>query len=101
MFIFIQKTRHLRNALTILLNIVYKKDLELLYGEGSTVEINNVQNCTTKKNHSIDCKLKIGDINLFNQTGPDGLKYLIEESWKFLGNKNPSINLIMTFDVIP
>ena len=83
MFIFIQKTRHLRNALTILLNIVYKKDLELLYGEGSTV------------------KLKIGDINLFNQTGPDGLKYLIEESWKFLGNKNPSINLIMTFDVIP
>lgn len=101
MFIFIQKTRNLRNALTILLNIVYKKDLELLYGEGSSVEINNVQNCTNKKNHSVDCKLKIGDVNLFSQTGFDGLKYLIEESWKFLGEENPSINLIMTFDVIP
>jgi hypothetical protein len=91
----------LRNALTILLNIVYKKELELLYGEGAVVEINNVQNCTNKKNFSIDCTLKITDINLFDESNVDGLKYLIEESWKFLGEDNSSLNLITTFDVIP
>ena len=45
----------MRNCLTILLNIVFKKDLEVLYGKGTMVEINDCKYCTS---NFIICKIK-------------------------------------------
>ena len=66
----------MRNCLTILLNIVFKKDLEVLYGKGTMVEINDCKYCTTTKDFLIDCTLKVGSIELFQETQLDGLNYL-------------------------
>ena len=90
----------MRNCLTILLNIVFKKDLELLYGEGTMVEINQCKYCTTTKNFLVDCTLKVGSIELFQETQLDGLTYLIEESWKYTGTDKNKISLISSVDII-
>ena len=90
----------MRNCLTILLNIVFKKDLELLYGEGTMVEINQCKYCTTTKDFLVDCTLKVGSIELFQETQLDGLSYLIEESWKYTGNDKNKISLISSVDII-
>lgn len=89
----------MRNCLTILLNIVYKQDLELLYGEGSVVEINSAKYCTTNKQFLIDCVLKVGNIEMFQETQDSGIKYLIEESWKYTGMEKSEVSLIIKFDV--
>lgn len=96
MFIFII----MRNCLTILLNIVFKKDLELLYGEGTMVEIKECKYCTTTKDFLVDCTLKVGSVELFQETQLDGLKYLLEESWKYTGVDKNKISLVSSVDII-
>lgn len=90
----------MRNCLTILLNIVFKKDLEVLYGKGTMVEINDCKYCTTTKDFLIDCTLKVGSIELFQETQLDGLNYLIEESWKYIGLDKNKVSLISSVDII-
>ena len=90
----------MRNCLTILLNIVFKKDLELLYGEGTEIEINSVKPCTTTKEILIDCTLKIGDPLMYEEVTLDGLMYLLSESWKFIGSERSQLRVSTNFDVI-
>lgn len=90
----------MRNCLTILLNIVFKKDLELLYGKDTIVDINTAKYCTTNKTFLIDCTLKISNITLYEETGDDGLKYLIEESWKYTGENNITKTIIINVDLV-
>lgn len=90
----------MKKCLIVLLNMTFKKELELLYGKGSIVEVNDVKYCTNTKNFTIDCTLKVADINLFNESNIDGLKYLVEESWRFTGFEKDNLSLVATFDVI-
>ena len=90
----------MKKYLTVLLNKVFKNDIELLYGQGSYVEIKNVRYCTNNHHYSIDCVLFIKDIKLFEETQLDGLKFLIEESWRYTGLDSEKIMLITSFDVI-
>lgn len=90
----------MRNCLTVLLNIVFKKDLELLYGNGTIVEVNRCKYCTTNKDFLIDCTLKVGSIELYEETKLDGLKYLVEESWKYTGLEKNKISLISSVDIV-
>lgn len=82
------------------MNITYRNELELLYGQNSEVEINEVRYITNTKEYLIDCTLKVSDINLFMESQTDGLKFLFEESWKYTGVNNPKIRLVTKFDVI-
>lgn len=93
-------TLDLRNCLTILLNIVFKNDLELLYGEGTMVEVNTAKPCTTTKEFLIDCTLKIGDPSTLEEVKLDGLMYLLSESWKYTGSDRPQLRVNCNFDVI-
>jgi hypothetical protein len=86
----------MKKGLWILLNKVFKKDLELLYGIGSDVEITNIIFSTNNKIHVISCKLKIGDVKLYEDIG---LKYLFEESWKYLGFYDKNFMLQISFDL--
>jgi hypothetical protein len=90
----------MRNCLTILLNIVFKEDLELLYGKGTLVEINTAKPCTTTKEYLIDCTLKIGDPSLLEEVKLDGLMFLLNESWKFTGSDRTQLRVNTNFDVI-
>jgi len=89
----------MNKGLLILLNKVFKKDLELLYGAGSIVEIDNVLFSTHKKIYVISCKLKIGDVKLYEDIGETGLNYLFEESWKYLGFYDKNFILQISFDL--
>lgn len=90
----------MKKYLQILLNDLYKKELETLYGKGSIVEINNVKYCTTTKNINIDFKLKVSDISLFEECGYDGITYLIEESYKLTGFNDIKLSLVTGLDLI-
>ena len=90
----------MKKYLTVLLNKVFKNDIELFYGQGSYVEVKNVRYCTSGHHYSIDCVLFVKDITLFEETQLDGLKYLIEESWRYTGLDSEKIMLITSFDVI-
>lgn len=84
----------------LLLNRIYKRELELLYGEGSKIEVNSVIYSTNNKSYVITLKLYLGDTTYEDMTDlySDGLNYLIEESWKCSGIKK-RISLIYTLDI--
>lgn len=79
---------------------MFKKDLELLYGMGTVVEINECKYCTTTKDFLINCTLKVGSVELFQETQLDGLKYLLEESWKYTGVDKNKVSLVSSVDII-
>jgi hypothetical protein len=81
----------------VLLNKVFKKDLELLYGVGSNVEISDVIYSTNKKIYVISCKLNIGNSNLYEEIGETGLNFLFEEAWKYMGFYNKKFILQISF----
>ena len=89
----------MKKGLWILLNKVFIKDLEFLYGTGSNVEIDNVLFSTNKKIYVISCKLKIGDIKLYEEIGETGLTYLFEESWGYMGLSGKKFMLQISFDL--
>lgn len=90
----------MRNCLTILLNIVFQKDLELLYGKGTLVEVNDFKYCTTTKNYTVDCTLKLTDITLFEETNIEGPQFLVEESLKYTGLEKTNVTLITSYDLL-
>ena len=83
----------MRNCLTVLLNIVFQKDLELLYGKGTLVEVNEFKYCTTTKTYKVDCTLKLTDIVLFEESN-------VEESLKYTGLEKNTVTLITSYDLI-
>jgi uncharacterized protein YeeX (DUF496 family) len=67
----------MKTCLSVLLNYVFSKDLEALYGKDSYIIINHVKFCTVNKHYLIDCKLFMTDISLFEESRLDGLNFLI------------------------
>lgn len=90
----------MRNCLTIILNILFEKELTLLYGKNTLVEINYVKYCTTNKNYLIDSTLKISDIKLYEEVGSGGLEHLIDEGWKYMGMSEVKKIIIISTDII-
>lgn len=90
----------MKRGLYVLLNKVFKNDLEILYGKGSKIEITNLQYCTNDKHFSIQCKLYITDISLFEETNTHGVEFLLKESWKYIGIEQEKIALTTSVDFI-
>lgn len=91
----------MKKCLWVLLNITFKKDLELLYGVGSSVDILEVKKCTTNKQYIINCRLNVGNPETLLESSDDGLKFLVSEAWGLTGCENKSFVLLNSFDVIP
>ena len=89
----------MKKGFWVLLNKVFKKDLECLYGKGSSVDIDYVIFSTNEKIYSISCKLHIGDLKLFEEVGHDGLIYLFEESWKYLAMDDKKFMLQISLEL--
>ena len=88
------------DALTVLLNYVFYKELELFYGKGSHVILNSVRFCTNNKHYIVDCKLFLSDSSLFEESQLEGLEFLLQESWKYLGMGSQKFAVISTYDFI-
>jgi hypothetical protein len=83
----------------ILLNKVFKSDLELLFGKGSYVIINYCKYSTNNLSFVIDCKVLVSDIELSKDVYPSGLILLVEESWKYVGY-DFKISVITSIDIV-
>lgn len=90
----------MRTCLFVLLNHVFYRDLELLYGKNSYVDVKSVKYSTTNHRYVIDCKLHVSNIDLYSEVGDNGLKMLIEECWKYVGMDSSKIVVIITTDSI-
>ena len=77
-----------------------KKDLELLYGEGSILEINDVKRCTINKKLLINCKLKVTNIEYFEETQSVGVEHLITEYWNVTGLDKEELILNLSYELI-
>jgi hypothetical protein len=88
----------MKRCIEVLLNKVFKSDLELLFGVGSYVIINYCKYSTNNLSFVIDCKVMVSDIELTKEVYPDGLILLVEESWKFIGF-NEKISIVTSIDI--
>jgi hypothetical protein len=85
----------------VLLNKVFKHQLELLYGTGASVKINNVIYSTNSKSYVLDCTLTIGDIQDYNDEDlliQEGINYLVTESWVYSGYRDKEISILLTIN---
>jgi hypothetical protein len=88
----------MKRCIEVLLNKVFKSDLELLFGIGSYVIINYCKYSTNNLSFVIDCKVMVSDVELTKEVYPDGLILLVEESWKFIGF-NEKISVVTSIDI--
>jgi hypothetical protein len=89
----------MKNCIHILINKIFKQDLEILFGVGSYVVINYCKFCTNNSRFIIDCKILTSDIELSKDVYPDGLIFLVEEAWKYTG-LNEKISVITSIDIL-
>ena len=69
----------------VLLNKVFKKDLDLMFGEESRVKVNFVKYSTNHHSFVVDCTLYPTDTELTSEIYPDGLLLLVTDSWVYTG----------------
>lgn len=78
----------MKRAISVIINRAFKDELELLYGKDAEIIIENVKYCTINKHYLVSCKLLVSDIELFAETDVAGINYMVEESWKYLGESS-------------
>ena len=91
----------MKKSISVITNKLFSEEIELLYGKGSYVKINNVTYSTNKKNYLIDCVLFVSDIELYGETQNDGIKYIIENSWDYTGLNEYKPMLLISIEIIP
>ncbi len=84
----------------VLLNHVFIRDLESLYGKGAKIVVNEAKFLTNGKYYHVSLTLHLGDVedDNINEIIQDGLEYLISESWKYSGKKE-KISMIYSLDI--
>lgn len=90
----------MKNCLLVLLNYVFYKDIELLFGKGSIIDILSVKYSTNKKAYMVDCKLYLSDIGLFEESQITSVNVLIEECWKYTGFDRNELIIQSSYDLI-
>jgi len=90
----------MKKSISVITNKLFKEEIELLYGKGSHVKINNVTYSTNKKNYLIDCVLFISDLELYKESQIDGVKYIIENTWEHTGYNEYKPMLLVSVEII-
>lgn len=67
------------------LNRIYKKDIDLLFGENSKIVITELEYSTGIKQIRVSAKLVPTNYDFAIEIFPEGLEMVIQESWKFMG----------------
>jgi hypothetical protein len=90
----------MRTALFVLLNHVLNNELKLLFGNDYVIDVISLKYSTNNKSYIIDCKLLTSDLELCNETYPEGLHFAIKESWQFMFMESPIV-INTSIDLIP
>ena len=89
----------MKTCILVLLNNVFYRELELLYGKNSFVDVLSIKFCTTTKLFLVDVKLYLTDIDLFTESGLESLNYLVSESWKYAGQDSDTLAVISSYEL--
>lgn len=89
----------MKRMLEHLINVVQKEDVEIMFGVGSKVIIENISYSTNSKTYVVHAKVIATSIDDSVDIFPTGLNMLITESWKYTGINN-EITMINSIDVI-
>lgn len=89
----------MKTCILVLLNNVFYRELELLYGKNSFVDVLSIKFCTTTKLFLVDVKLYLTDIDLFTESGLDSLTYVVEEAWKYTGFESGDLSVISSYEL--
>ena len=82
-----------------LINKIHKEELELLFGSNSKIVIDSIDYSTNNKSICIHTTLYSNEIEDSIQSFPDGVDYLIQESWKYIGIKE-NLTIVKKIDII-
>ena len=89
----------MKKGFIIYINKLFKDDLEILYGTGSYIDVENIIFSTNKKMYIISCKIYVANLNLFEEVGSSGVYYMFEDAWSSFGFRNESFMLQTSFDL--
>jgi len=93
--IFITMTR----GLEFMVNIIFRDEVKLLFGDGSYINIDSIRYSKHTNVFIINTKVLINDIKTeYTDDWKNKLAYLVSQSWKFLG-KQGRITIISSIDV--
>ena len=67
-----------------LLNNINKKQVKLLFGDGSYFKIEKINWLTQQKCHQITLTLHCSDLELTKDAYPDGVEYLVRDAWDLI-----------------
>jgi len=90
----------MKKSLSTVVNKCLKNDLELLYGEGSSLDIIEIKKCTTNKKLLINCKLKVSNVEYFQESQSLGVEHLISEYWYLTGLDKEDVILNLSYELI-
>jgi hypothetical protein len=88
------------SAMTILLNYMFNNELKLLFGEHYVIDVKNLKYSTNNKKYVIDCTIYTDDLELCEESYPEGLYLIINDAWKFMGMRDPLI-ITTSIDLFP
>ena len=86
----------MKKAFEYFLNKLLKREIDLLFGENSTIVVNYIKYSTNNKSLTIDCKLLTTDPEMCVETYPIGLESLVLESWGWMGYQE---NIVLTHTI--
>ncbi len=86
----------MKKAFEYFLNKLLKREIDLLFGEDSTIVVNYIKYSTNNKSLTIDCKLLTTDPEMCVETYPVGLESLVLESWGWMGYQE---NIVLTHTI--
>lgn len=86
----------MKKAFEYFLNKLLKREIDLLFGENSTIVVNYIKYSTNNKSLTIDCKLLTTDPEMCVETYPVGLESLVLESWGWMGYQE---NIVLTHSI--
>jgi len=82
-----------------IINKGFRRDMDLLFGEGSKVDIRRMDFITSDKSVSIHVKLKVTDVEKSMEVYPEGLRMLIMDGWKMFCLDSP-VHITTSIDVL-
>ncbi len=86
----------MKKAFEYFLNKLLKREIDLLFGENSTIVVNYIKYSTNNKSLTIDCKLLTTDPEMCVETYPIALESLVLESWGWMGYQE---NIVLTHSI--
>jgi hypothetical protein len=82
------------------INNACKKKLEVMFGEGSTVKVENTFKSSQLRTDVVEIKVFFSDPQVSLDYWPENINWLVEESWEFVHGKGTKVIVNASYDII-